>query len=99
MPTKTVNAGDRLDVPVLRGYKLVQERPFECRGWSPHPVTGVYGGGCKCGNNCHGETTVYPGTVEKVIYWADNSREAIVACDDGETRSVMLVHAHGDVCY
>lgn len=83
---KTVEAGERVDVPVLSGYKLVQERPYDCRF------------GCTCERGCNGTTTIYPGTVERVIYWADNSTEAVVACDDGETRRLMLAYPSGDVC-
>lgn len=91
--------GDRVTVPVLTGYKLTQERPFECRGWSRHPETGEYGGGCKCGENCDGATTLHEGTVERVIYWADNSIESTVLCDDGERRTLHHVAPHGDVCF
>jgi hypothetical protein len=80
------NQGDRFSVSVLRGYRLVQNRPFECR-----PV-------CRCGE-CNGHTTVYDGTVERVIYWADNSIEVMVRCDDGELRYRRLVGPHGDVCF
>ena len=90
--------GDRYDVSVLTGYKLHQERPGLCNQWAPHPDTGRYTSGCKCGK-CNGVTTVHPGTVERLIYWADNSREAIVKCDDGETRRVMLAPPSGDICF
>lgn len=96
--TQIPTEGERVEVPVLTGYKLVQNRPFECRSWSPDPVTGKYSSGCKCGE-CNGHTTVYEGTVERVIRWMDNSIEIIVACDDGETRRQTLVHPHGDVCF
>lgn len=80
-PTK----GDRVVVPVLSGYKLVQNRPFDCRY------------SCHCGT-CNGSTTEYPGTVDNVIYWADNSVEAEVRCDDGEMRLLRLKPPSGDVC-
>lgn len=77
--------GQRVEVPVLSGYRLVQERPFDCRY------------SCKCGK-CNGSTTCYPGVVSKIIYWADNSTEAVVKCDDGQERRMMLRAPHGDVC-
>lgn len=95
--TRTIPAeGSRTVVPVLSGYTLVQNRPMACRTWSPR-ADGRYSSGCKCGT-CDGSTTRYPGTVEKVIHYADNSIEMEVACDDGQTRRVMLVAPHGDVC-
>lgn len=81
--------GDRVDVPVLIGYRLEQERPFACR-WT-----------CRCFGpaTCHGLTVHYPGTVSELIYWADNSREARVLCDDGRTRTLHLAPPSGDVCF
>lgn len=78
--------GDRVDVHELHGYKLVQDRPFDCRP------------SCKCGK-CNGQSTTHEGTVEKVYYYADNSVEAEVLCDDGKYRVLHLVAPHGDACY
>ena len=84
--TRDPQTGDRFTVRVLSGYRLWQERPFECR-----PA-------CVCGT-CNGTTTEYPGMVDRVIYWADNSREAVVRCDDGKVRREMLAPPSGDACF
>jgi hypothetical protein len=78
--------GDRVEVEVLTGYRLHQERPFACR-----PA-------CTCGS-CYGTTTVYPGTVTNMLYYADNSIESEVLCDDGQTRTMRHKPPSGDVCY
>lgn len=78
--------GERTTVSERVGYKLAQNRPYSCRYL------------CECGE-CDGVVTEYEGTVEKMIYWMDNSVEAVVRCDDGETRSKMLRHPSGDVCF
>ena len=88
MPTRIPEVGDRVSVEEVRGYKLIQERPFDCRGRE-----------CKCGKACHGTWTTYPGVVEQVYYYADNSIEASVMCDDGQRRVLRLVAPHGDLCY
>jgi hypothetical protein len=77
--------GDRVVVVEYPGYKLHQNRPFECQ-----PT-------CTCGG-CNGTYTEYPGTVRETIYWADNSIESTVACDDGETRILRHKAPSGDVC-
>lgn len=64
-------------------------RPFECR----HKVA------CSCGRNCHGTTVVHKGEVTQVYYFADNSTEVDVVCEDGKTRRKMIVAPHGDVCF
>lgn len=81
-----VQKGERLVVTRRLGYKLHQERPFNCRM------------GCECGT-CDGTLHEYPGTVEQIIYYADNSIEAYVMCDDGERRMQRLSNPSGDVCY
>lgn len=87
MGVKIPQKGDRYEVIGYPGYKAEQDRPFACRRR-----------GCVCGG-CNGVRTVYPGTVERIIAWADNSYDAVVACDDGETRTTQLVAPHGDVCF
>ena len=77
--------GDPYTIETLPGYTLVQDRPFECR-----PA-------CSCGK-CNGTPTNYPGIVTGVIYFADNSVEIDVACEDGETRRTMVKAPSGDVC-
>ena len=89
--------GDRVIVSELSGYVLEQNRPHECRTAGSHPVTGEWTFGCKCGK-CGGTTTKHPGTVIRVIHWADNSVESQVKCDDGKVRLMRHVHPHGDVC-
>jgi hypothetical protein len=89
--------GDRIQVPVLRGYTLEQDRPMACRTYGQY-ANGSYGWGCKCGE-CHGNTILYPGTVERVVYYADNSTEVEVLCDDGTRRITQPVPPHGDVCF
>ena len=93
--------GSRHSVPVLTGYVYHQNRPFTCSAWRPsklHP--GQYTSDCEgaCGGNCNGATTHYPGTVTNVIYWADNSIDVEVRCDDGITRRDLIVSPHGDIC-
>jgi hypothetical protein len=78
-------AGDRVMVPVLTGYRMVQDRPREC----------YYR--CVCGD-CYGHTVEYPGIVEKVIHYADNSIESEVMCDDGKRRRLIHAAPHGDPC-
>ena len=101
--TQTIpSEGDRYTVSKLHGYKLSQERPFTCRGWRPsklHP--GQYTGDCEgeCGGNCNGTTTYHEGTVERVIYWADNSIDVEVRGDDGEMYRTQMVAPHGDRCF
>ena len=34
----------------------------------------------------------------ETLYWADNSVEEIWQAEDGEKRTVMVVHPHGDCC-
>jgi hypothetical protein len=94
----TAKKGDRVIITELHGYRLVQERPFDCRGWSKDPRTGEYHGGCKCGT-CDGETVYYPGTVWQRIYWADNSIDLGVRCDDGQLRTHQLTPPSGDASY
>jgi hypothetical protein len=95
--------GDRITVSKLTGYKLVQNRPMECRTWRPSSLPenkGKYTSSCEgaCGGNCNGVTTYHEGTVEKVIFWADNSIEAQVRLDDGTIHTKQYVAPHGDVC-
>lgn len=78
--------GSRTEVHELQGYKLVQNRPFACR-----PV-------CRCGE-CNGRSVTYPGTVVQTWYYADNSIETEVRCDDGVTRYIRHVAPHGDLCF
>jgi hypothetical protein len=99
LPELRANVGDRVIASVLTGYKLVQERPFTCRGWHPDPRNpGAYTGDCVCGQ-CDGVTTFHPGTVTHRTYWADNSIEITIAGDDGQTRRHMQKAPSGDACY
>lgn len=34
----------------------------------------------------------------ETLYWADNSVEEVWQAEDGEKRTVMVVHPHGDTC-
>jgi len=77
--------GDRHTVNIRTGYRLAQNRPHDCR----HV--------CVCGD-CNGHTSAHPGTVERVIPYADNSVEINVRCDDGRVRRAMVVAPHGDRC-
>lgn len=83
--TQEVTEGGRVNIHHRPGMKLVQDRPFECRH------------GCKCGT-CDGVLTEYPGTVDRIIYYADNSIVAYVDCDDGERRHIDLKASSGDPC-
>lgn len=84
--TAEVKAGDRFTVEVRSGYRLVQDRPYECHYQ------------CMCGE-CNGHIARYPGVVTRVIAWADNSIDAEVACDDGQTRTAQIDGPHGDVSF
>lgn len=88
--------GDRVVVTELRGYRLSQDRPSACN-WGPE-ADGRYTSNCKCGGNCNGTSVEFPGTVDEIIYWADNSVEATVQCDDGERRRLRLRAPYGDLC-
>jgi hypothetical protein len=90
--------GDRVLMTVWTGSVLIQHRPFECRGWSKDPRTGEHGAGCTCGE-CDGVTTYVPGTVWQKIYWADNSVDLGVKCDDSKMRTYQLKPPSGDACY
>lgn len=85
LPAHAINGG-RIVVSQLEGYKLVQNRPLDCRH------------SCTCGE-CYGRKVAYPGTVVRTIHWADNSVETEVACDDGKTRMIQHVGPHGDLCF
>lgn len=61
----------------LVGYKMIQNRPFECR-----PT-------CKCGT-CNGVTTHHTSTVESVISYMDNSVEVKLA--DGHNHMLVVPH-------
>lgn len=94
-----VKEGDEIEVSVTVGYRLVQNRPYPCGTWAPDPNKGgAYSSGCKCGS-CDGKTVVHKGIVEKVIYWADNSIDAEVRCEDGWLRVKHLAPPSGDVCF
>lgn len=82
----TQKVGDEITFSKTRGYKLVQDRRFNCRTV------------CACGE-CNGKTTTYEGVITKVIHWMDNSSDAEVLCTDGETRTTQLMYSHGDVCF
>ena len=98
MRTPLPKQGDRVTISQLVGYRLVQERPFECRGWALDPRSGRYSGSCKCGE-CDGHTVTHSGTVEAIIYWADNSIEGTILCDDGVRRIERYAPPSGDVCF
>ena len=83
--TTIPSKGDRVSVFEQQGYTLHQHRPGDCRGC------------CKCGE-CEGHSVEFPGTVDEVVYWADNSIEAMVACDDGQRRILRLSAPSGDPC-
>jgi hypothetical protein len=85
MASKIPAKGERVSVPVLTGYRVYQDRPFVCRP------------SCSCGN-CNGRSENFWGYVDDVIYYADNSIEARVICDDGQTRTLRLAAPSGDTC-
>lgn len=80
---RTPAKGDRYVVAELSGYQLVQNRPLDHRS-------------CHCGD---GVTTYHVGTVEAVTYWADNSIDVVVRCEDGKVRTAQTVAPHGDACF
>jgi hypothetical protein len=84
-PTLSSSEGDRVGIRVRTGYRLVQDRPTDCR-W-----------GCRCGE-CDGSVRILAGTVERIVWYADNSTEAVVLLDEGGRHNVTVVSAHGDVC-
>lgn len=92
--------GSRITVTLLEGYKLVQDRPFDCRGWSRDPrfEDGRYSGGCKCGT-CNGTKREVEGTVDKTVYWMDNSIETFVDLDEGGRHIIRHKAPSGDVCF
>jgi hypothetical protein len=99
MATQTTKTGDRVIVSELVGYVLPQHRPFGCSGWRPSKLKpGTYTGDCECGR-CNGHTERYPGTVDRIIEWADNSTEAGGAGDDRHERRMMIRPPSGDRCY
>ncbi len=57
-------AGDPWTFTSHHGYRLVQERPYECRRL------------CRCGE-CNGTTVSSVETVTEVIRWADNAIEVV----------------------
>ncbi len=57
-------AGQLHKFSTLSGYRLVQDRPFNCR-----PA-------CTCGE-CNGRSTTTTEEVREVIFWADNSVEVV----------------------
>lgn len=61
----------------LVGYKMIQNRPFECR-----PI-------CKCGT-CNGTTTKHTSTVKRVQNYMDNSVEVKLA--DGHNHMLVAPH-------
>ena len=77
--------GQRYTVHILTGYRTYSSRPLDCRM------------ACQCGA-CNGVSTRKEGTVEDVVYYADNSVEVRVRTDDGDIVREMLVAPHGDVC-
>jgi hypothetical protein len=90
--------GERVVLSVLEGYVPDQNRPMDCRGnGGYHKVTGEWTFGCKCGE-CGGRTRLVEGTSKGVTYYMDNSTEATVECDDGETRIARIEYPHGDLC-
>lgn len=100
LPEATMQSepGTRVRVSELRGYVLHQDRPGPCRVWGIDPRTGKGSHGCKCGE-CGGRTVTFAATVERVVFWADNSREVFVVDDDGERHIVRLAGPSGDVCF
>ena len=78
--------GTRVEVSALEGYVLTQHRPFECRVK------------CECGT-CNGTTRKHIGTLRETVYWADNSIEAFIDCEDGETRIHRFTPPSGDACF
>lgn len=85
MKTSYPTPGDRVTVSELKGYRLVQNRPAEC-----HLV-------CVCGE-CNGKTIEHSGIAGKTRFYADNSIETPVACDDGRERRIRHEAPHGDPC-
>jgi len=80
---KRPQEGDSFVVSELSGYQLIQNRGLDHRH-------------CHCGD---GVTTYHAGTVEGVTYWADNSVDVAVRCEDGRLRTVQTIAPNGDVCF
>jgi hypothetical protein len=79
------------DVIAIQKRRHNPELPWECRYSSWHWQVG-----CNCNLN---EVYAVEFTVEKVIYFADNSIEAHGHLEDGTRYSEMLVAPHGDACF
>ncbi len=90
--------GTRITVSILEGYKLSQNRPMECRTAGTDPRTGKWTFGCKCGT-CNGVTREAEGTVERTVFWADNSIETFVALDEGGRHIIRHKMPSGDLCF
>jgi hypothetical protein len=85
-PVNTPKVGDTYSFTTLKGYKMYQDRPYDCRY------------SCVCGT-CNGVTIEHTGVVTEVIYWADNSIDLRVLCADGQTRKTQFDGPHGDLCF
>ena len=79
--------GDPYTIVRTPGYKLVQDRPFDCRN-----------GRCQCGK-CDGVRVECEGTVDRVVHYADNSIEVEVRMPDGRVMTDMVKAPSGDVCF
>ncbi len=79
------------DVITIQKRRHNPELPWECRYSYVHRQVG-----CNCNLN---EVYTVEFSVEKVIYFADNSIEAYGHLEDGTRYSEMLVAPHGDVCF
>lgn len=86
MEAEHFTAGARVTIARLSGYVLHQNRPMGCRRY-----------GCKCGR-CNGTTALLDGTSRGVVYYADNSIEAVVDLDDGTDFLARLKPPSGDPC-
>ncbi len=71
--------GDVIEWQETRGYKLVQNRPYECRM------------SCTCGE-CHGRTVTQSGTVVDVASYSD-AVEGTVVDESGTAHRVHFSHA------
>jgi hypothetical protein len=83
--TTIPKTGDPFVITRRPGYKLIQNRPFDCRY------------SCRCGA-CNGVLTEHHGIVERVVYYADNSIEAEVRMADGTIMIDMVKSPSGDIC-
>lgn len=78
--------GTFVTVSTLSGYKMYQDRRFECRH------------GCKCDEHCDGIKGSYEAFVIGRVFWADNSDDLKLLLLDGTERSIETRAPNGDAC-